>query len=105
MKIAIAATGKTKNDDISDRAGRAPFYLIFNDSGELLEVIDNPFSFGGGGAGFSVAKMLADKNVNIVVAGKFGQKITGALDDRGLKYYEIKGKISDALTTEIFLGS
>lgn len=98
MKIAIAGAGKTKNDDVSDRAGRAPFYLIFDESRELLEVIDNPFSFGGGGAGFSVAKMLADKDVNLVIAGKFGPKMTGALEERGLEYHEFNGKIEDALS-------
>ena len=99
MKIAIASTGKTKNDNISEKAGRAPYYLIFDDSENLIEKIDNPFSFGSGGAGFSVAKMLADKKINIVVAEKFGPKMTDALEERGLKYYEFDGKVSDALTS------
>jgi len=98
MKIAIASEGKTKIDSVSDRAGRAPFYLIFEDS-ELLEVIDNPFSFGSGGAGFSVAKMLADKNANIVVAGKFGPKMTGALVERGLDYTTFEGSVESALAS------
>lgn len=97
MKIAIASTEKNKNADVSDRAGRAPYYLIFDKSEDLIEEIDNPFSFGGGGAGLSVAKMLADKEVNIVIAGKFGPKMTGALEERGLKYYEFNGKVLDAL--------
>ncbi len=99
MKIAIASTGKTKNDDVDEKAGRAPFYLIFNESEELVETIDNPFSFGSGGAGFSVAKMLADKNIEIVIAGKFGSKMVDAMEERGLKYYEFDGKVSDALTS------
>jgi predicted Fe-Mo cluster-binding NifX family protein len=101
MKIAIASTEKNKNSDVSDKAGRAPYYLIFDESEDLIEEIDNPFSFGGGGAGFSVAKMLADKEVNIVIAGKFGPKMTEALKDRGLKYREFNGKVLDALSFAI----
>ncbi len=101
MKVAIASTGKTKADAVDEKAGRSPYYLIFNESEELLETIKNPFSFGSGGAGFSVVKMLADKKVNIVIAGKFGPKMTGALEERGLKYNEFNGKVSDALTSII----
>lgn len=98
MKIAVASTGKDKDSDVSDRAGRAPYYLIFDESKKIIETIDNPFSFGGGGAGFSVAKMLADKKVDIVVAGRFGPKMVGALEDRGLKYHEMSGKVEDAVS-------
>ena len=97
MKIAIASTGKTTNDNVDEKAGRAPYYLILNESEELLETIDNPFRFGSGGAGFSVAKMLADKKVDVVIAGNFGSKMTDALEERGLKYHEFDGKVSDAL--------
>lgn len=97
MKIAVASTKKTTDSDISENAGRAPYYLIFDGSGNLIETIDNPFSFGGGGAGFSTAKMLADKEVDVVIAGKFGFKMTGALEERGLEYKELSGPIKDAL--------
>lgn len=90
-KIAIATTKKDKNSEISDQAGRAPFYLIFNEKKELLEVISNPFMIGGGGAGIAVSKMLADKKVNIVIAELFGENMIEALEERGLEYYEKKG--------------
>ncbi len=97
MKIAVASLGKDENSDVSERAGRAPYYLIFNENGELLESVKNPFAMGGGGAGFGVAKMLADKGVGIVIAGKFGPNMTSAMEARGLKYTEVGGKVRDAL--------
>ncbi len=97
MKIAVASTEKHEDSTISDRAGRAPYYLIFDDSKKLLEAIDNPFSFGGGGAGFSVAKMLADKNIHMVIAEKFGPKMSGALEERGVDFHAATGKIKAAL--------
>jgi len=97
MKIAIASVSKDENGEISPRPGRAQFYLLFDESSKLLEVISNPFSRGGGGAGFGVAKMLADKGVDIVVGGQFGENMEGALRERGLKYYEMTGGVRDGL--------
>lgn len=91
MKIAIATIDKKADAEISGRGGRAPYYLIFNEKEELVETISNPFGFGGGGAGFAVAKMLADKNVDIFVAGAIGGNMAGALEGRGLKYSEKTG--------------
>ena len=97
MKIAIASRESKETSQISEVAGRAPFYLIFGEKGKLLESIKNPFAIGGGGAGFGVAKMLADKEVNVVIAGKFGGNMEGALKDQGLKYYEMSGIVEEAI--------
>ena len=91
MKIAIASEGKTQDSEISSKGGRAPYYLIFEDK-KLIESIKNPFATGGGGAGFSVAYMLADKKVNLVIAGKFGGNMESALKEKGIKFKEESGK-------------
>jgi len=95
MKTAIASNGKDKNSDISDQAGRARYYLVFDASGKILEVIDNPFRTGGGGAGYGVAKMLADKGVGAIVAGDFGPKMIDAMGQRNLQYSTASGKVGD----------
>jgi len=97
MKIAVAATNKDENSEISSLGGRALYYLIFNERGELLEILSNPFAKGGGGAGFAVAKMLADKGIDLVVAGAFGPNMVGALEERGLKYHEASGDAKKAI--------
>jgi len=91
MKIAIASEGKDKDSEVSQRGGRAPYYLIFEDK-KLIEVIKNPFATGSGGAGFSVAYMLADKKVNLVIVGKFGGNMESALKEKGIKFKEESGK-------------
>ncbi len=99
MKIAVATEDKDVNALVSERAGRAPYYLIFEISDgktKLLEIIDNPFKMGSGGAGFSVAKMLADKNVDIIIAGKFGPNMEMAMNERKVKYNVAQGNADKA---------
>ena len=69
-------------------AGRAPYFLIYED-GKLVKTIKNPFAVGGGGAGFAVAKMLKDENVDAVVAGHYGENMSGALKEKGVKRIEL----------------
>lgn len=92
MKIAIASEKDNIESKVCPTAGRAPYYLIFEDK-ELVEKIKNPFAVGSGGAGFSVAQMLSDKKVEFVIAGKFGANMIPALEDKGIKYKEVSGKI------------
>ena len=97
MRIAIASEGKTLDSEISALGGRAPYYLIIED-GKLIEDIKNPFAVGGGGAGWSVAHMLADKEVQLVIAGKVGPNMARALEDKGIDYEEKSGQAGEAVS-------
>lgn len=96
QKIAIGSVEGNEDSQVSPQAGRAPFYLIY-ENGKLVETIKNPFAVGGGGAGFGVAKMLADKGVNLVVAGRFGPNMIAGLEERGLKHQEGQGKVAEII--------
>jgi len=87
MKIAIASEGKDNDSEVSQRGGRAPYYLIFEDK-KLIESIKNPFATGSSGAGFSVAYMLADKKIDLVIAGKVGGNMESALKEKGIEFRE-----------------
>ncbi len=91
MKIAIASTGKSIDSEVNPVAGRTPYFLIFENK-KLIETLKNPFAIGGGGAGFSVAKMLEDKNVGLVIAGHFGNNMLGALKEKNIKHKELPDK-------------
>ncbi len=96
MKIAVASEGKNLDSEVSLRGGRAPYYLIF-EKGKLLQTIKNPFAVGGGGAGWSVAYMLADKKVGLVIAGRFGPNMEFALNQKKIKFKEASGKIGEII--------
>ena len=91
MKIAIASEGKELNSKVSSQGGRAPYYLIFEEK-NLIETIKNPFAKGSGGAGFSVAYMLAEKKVNLVIAGKIGGNMESALNEKEISFKQESGK-------------
>jgi predicted Fe-Mo cluster-binding NifX family protein len=88
MKIAIASSGKDENSEVSPVAGRAPYYLIYENK-KLVKTLKNPFAIGGGGAGFAVAKMLKDEGIELVVAGHYGENMIGALDEKDIKRKEL----------------
>ena len=90
MKIAISSEGKDENSQVSQMSGRAPYYLIF-ENGKLTKTIKNPFRIGGGGAGYSVAEMLSEEKVNLVISGKFGGNMVSALKTKGIKSKEMSG--------------
>ena len=96
-KIAIAATGQTVEASVSNVAAKSPYYLIFNEKGELIEAIDNPYKNALKGAGYSAANFVAQKNVAIIVAGSFGLKMMNTLKNRGIAYLEFNGRVSDAV--------
>jgi predicted Fe-Mo cluster-binding NifX family protein len=90
MRIAISSEGKEETSKISEVSGRAPYYLIYED-GKLVKTIKNPFAVGGGGAGTAVAEMLGDEGVDIVISGRFGEKMKNMLKSKEIKYKEVSG--------------
>ncbi len=96
MKTAVACETKDENSAISEKAGRAPFYLIFLD-GKLEEVLENPFAIGSGGAAYGVAKMLSDKGVKKVIAGNTGGNFQYAMQEKGIAVEIKNGRCTEAL--------
>jgi len=90
MRIAVASEGRDENAMVSMVSGRAPYYIIFEDE-NIIEVIKNPFAFGGGGAGFGVSQMLINKGVQVVISGRFGPNMASSLTSRNVKIVELQG--------------
>ncbi len=94
-RIAIAADGDSVSSEISMRAGRASYYLIFNKKGVFLKAIKNPSLMQGGGASSVVVDLLIKESVKTVIAGKFGDKMKKQLETNKIKYLERTGKIKE----------
>ena len=95
--IAVAAVDRTENSRVCQEAARAPYYLIFNQQGKLLEVISNPFIAAARHAGPKVAALLAEKNVTVMLSGDFGHKLKIALDEKGINHLAATGVVQKAI--------
>ncbi|MGD9819746.1 MAG: NifB/NifX family molybdenum-iron cluster-binding protein [Desulfomonilaceae bacterium] len=99
MKIAITSSGKSMDSPMDPRFGRAPYIIIADDAGELLEVIDNAANVNAmRGAGIQAAKSLADRGVSVLLTGHCGPNAFTALQSAGIKVgSDQSGLVRDAL--------
>ena len=94
--IAVAANGQTPAASISAQAGRAPFFLFFDENGKLIETIANPAK-NSQNSGIAVADFLAGKGVTVVVAEEFGNRIVEVMKGKGIRAIAFKGSIAEAV--------
>ncbi len=96
-KLAVAAEGSDANASISTRAARAPFYLIFEQNGRLVESLQNTAAEESGGASSTAVKLLEQYGVGTLIAGDFGRKILDALKEREIKHVIATGTVADTI--------
>lgn len=99
--IAVAADGPGPEAAVSEKAGRAAYFLFFDDSGNFLVAERNSFAGVPGGAGSKVAVFLSGKGVAIVVAGAFGVKMERALSSYKVKYIQQTGVVHEVVQAVI----
>ena len=105
VKIAVASNGKDATASISNKAGQCPYYLIFNGTGEVIEVVDNPHTNTISGAGTQIANFLADKGVTLIIAKTFDEKMIEAMRSKSMDYFQLKGEVLDAVKTVLNPGN
>jgi predicted Fe-Mo cluster-binding NifX family protein len=96
-KIAIASEGETMESQVGSQGARCPWFLFFDGKGELTETLENPHKEKRGGAGISCAKLLADNDTTIFVAGFVGDKMAGALEQHNITFISFSGTVKDAV--------
>ena len=96
-KIAVASNSKDPMSSISSKAGRCPYYLLFDSKGELIETVGNPYKDTQRGAGSQTADFLTGKGITTVIAGSFGDKMIGAMKSNGMEFFQLEGVIKDAV--------
>lgn len=97
MKIAVAATKNDISADVSYHGGRAPFYLIFDEQGNLLDSFSNPFSEMERHAGYEVSKVMAEHGIDVIVAGLFGPMMISELSAQGIRCVTKSGSARNAV--------
>jgi len=95
--IAVAAEGSTPTAQVSKLAARAPYFLLFDDKGQLAEALANPYRQGAGGAGPQVVDFLAAKGIKTVIAGEFGANMTNAMKAKDMTHRIATGPAAEAV--------
>ena len=95
--IAVAAEGSGADAPISEVAARCPYFLFFNERGDLSGNLVNPYRGERRGAGSKVVEMLSSRGVHTVIAGRFGGKMKYAMKQKGMVFQVAAGRAGDAV--------
>jgi predicted Fe-Mo cluster-binding NifX family protein len=88
MKVAVSTTGKTLDDPVDPRFGRAPYFAVLDPEDMNLTVIDNSQSLGlPQGAGIQAAQTVIKERVDALITGNCGPKAFATLNAAGVAVY------------------
>jgi len=96
-RIAIAAVDDSITSEISSRAGKAPYYFIFDNNGVFLKSQNNPALNKKGGSSSIIAELFVRESVKTVIAGNFGVKMKKILERNKIEYHEYSGFVKRIL--------
>ena len=98
MKIAVTSMGKEIDSQVDPRFGRAQYIVILDQSGTVLEAVDNSQNLNAmRGAGIQAAKFLADRKVDVLMTGHCGPNAFTTLKAAGIKVViEQSGTVKEA---------
>ncbi len=87
MKVAVTSSGPSLEDQMDDRLGRCPFFVIFDSvSGETASVA-NAAAEASSGAGTKAMQALLDLGVEAVITGRIGPHAAALLEEVELKAF------------------
>ncbi len=96
-KIAVAADGGGMEANVSAQTAQAPFFLLFDGEGNLLESLENPVTVDGGASTQLLAAWLAKNHVDTIIGAAIGPRMAQALAVRQIHGIEKSGPVSDAI--------
>lgn len=87
MKIAVSATGETKESQLDKRFGRCEFFLVYDTETKEYKASKNQGASSGGGAGIAAASQVIDENVSGIITGNLGPNAFELIEKAGIKAY------------------
>ncbi|MCB8994432.1 MAG: diguanylate cyclase [Bacteroidales bacterium] len=90
MKIAITSTGNSPDSFLDNRFGRCNYFVIYDTEIHSMEFIPNQNSENIEGAGPASVEFVASRNVQKVVSGEFGAKVTSLFDSQQIQLIRLK---------------
>lgn len=87
MKIAVSATGKSKENVMDQRFGRCEYFQIYNTDSKEIKVISNDGVSSGGGAGIAAASQIIEEGADVIITGSLGPNAYKLIEKAGIKAY------------------
>lgn len=99
MKVAVTAKGKTLQDKVDPRFGRAANILIIDVDNMVVEAIDNSVNINAfKGAGIQAATMIYDKGAEVLLTGFCGPNAFKTASAAGIKVIsDVTGTVEQAV--------
>ena len=99
MKICLPSTGPSLNSFLDFHFGRAEFFLIVDEKGNLIKAIKNPGVQALRGAGTTAAQIVIEEKVDTLITGNIGPNAYMVFRNVGIKVFLGKGgmKIEEVL--------
>jgi len=104
MKIIIPSEENNLQSKTSQVFGRAPFFLLFQVSGKeykLLESIENPSANAQGGVGAMTAKLIAEKEADVLMTHEIGPRAKDALEQFKIKILNAQATVLESISNFI----
>jgi predicted Fe-Mo cluster-binding NifX family protein len=98
-KIAVTATEPRTDSEVEPQFGRTSWFMIYDPAEETWRPVDNTREARTpGGAGVGAARMLAGRNVTVVITGRCGPKALRELSSAGIRVFQGAGRtVEEAL--------
>lgn len=77
IRIGVAASGKDETSAVADRFARAPFFIIADEEGNVIETIENEAGAEQHGAASRALMTLSRKKVSVLLVPGWGRTPSG----------------------------
>ncbi len=93
MKIIVTSKGKTLDDAVDPRFGRASYFIVVDSETSDFEAHDNSQNMNASqGAGVQAAQNVVGLGAEVVISGHFGPKAFQVLSTAGVKMFNTNAK-------------
>ncbi len=85
MKICVSAMGGSLEAKVSERFGRAPYFVVVDAENMKFTAVSNSAAGAQGGAGPEAVRQIAAAGAGAVLTGELGPNAKTALEAAGIK--------------------
>ena len=89
--IGVASAGKDETSRVADRFARAPWFVIADEAGNILEAVENDAGAEQHGAASKALMTLSGKKVSVVLAPRLGPNALGFMKQANMAAFCAEG--------------